>query len=318
MATIVGTAGNDRLVGTRRADVIVARGGNDVVRAGGGNDKVCDNAGKDRILLGGGNDEAGGGGGGLDVIEGGGGNDKLVGRGGNDRINGGAGRDRISGGGGDDTLIGGRGNDKIDGGPGTDLCNGGPGRNTIRACETAGTPMPVPSDAPPVAVADSRTVAEDDARPDARRARQRHRSRRRPRRAIGSVTQPSNGAVAITGGGSAITYKPNRDYCNSPSLGSTDDFSYTLAPGGSSASVAVTVTCVNDAPVLSMTGGTMLYSQGAAPFPWTAGSGSRISIRRACPPRPWRSRATSTRPRTSWCSRTSPASPGPTTPAPAC
>ena len=40
----------DRLVGTRRADVIVPRGGNDVVRARGGNDKTRDSGGRDRSI----------------------------------------------------------------------------------------------------------------------------------------------------------------------------------------------------------------------------------------------------------------------------
>ena len=65
--------------------------------------------------------------------------------------------------------------------------------------------------------------------------------------AINSVTQPTGGTVTITGGGSGLTYQPDPDFCNDGSP--TDDFSYTLAPGSSSATVAVTVTCVNDAPV---------------------------------------------------------------------
>ena len=273
VATIVGTAGNDRLVGTRRADVIVPRGGNDVVRAGGGNDKVCDSGGRDRLNLGAGKDQAGGGGG-ADVIVGGGGNDRLDGGGGNDRISGGAGKDRIGGGSGDDTLIGGAGNDNIAGGPGTDDCRGGPGRNTIRTCENGGPPNPPnPPDLPPMAVADSRTVAEDDAAqvidvlandtdPDGGAPK-----------SIASVTQPLNGTVVIAGGGNALTYRPNPNYCNSPGLFSTDDFSYTLTPGGSAASVAVTVTCVNDAPVVSTTASTLVYSQGVGPLTVDTGLG---------------------------------------------
>src|SRR5439155_10693286 len=53
--------------------------------------------------------------------------------------------------------------------------------------------------------------------------------------------------VAITGGGSGLTYKPNANACNSQSGGSADTFTYTLN-GGSVGSVSVTVTCVNDAP----------------------------------------------------------------------
>ena len=88
-------------------------------------------------------------------------------------------------------------------------------------------------------------------------------------KSIATVTQPLSGTVAIAGGGSALTYRPNPNYCNSPGLVSTDDFSYTLTPGGSAASVAVTVTCVNDAPVVSTTASTLIYSQGVGPLPLT-------------------------------------------------
>ncbi len=61
---------------------------------------------------------------------------------------------------------------------------------------------------------------------------------------VASVTQPANGSAAIAAGG--VTYQPNADYCND--LGATrDTFTYTLN-GGSSATVTVTVRCVDDAP----------------------------------------------------------------------
>jgi hypothetical protein len=59
-------------------------------------------------------------------------------------------------------------------------------------------------------------------------------------KAIQSVTQPGHGTVAITGGGSGLTYRPNSNYCNGGSP--TDNFTYTLN-GGSTATVAVTVSC---------------------------------------------------------------------------
>ena len=49
-ATIVGTAGRDRLRGTRGADVIVALGGNDRVVGRGGRDVICGGRGRDRAL----------------------------------------------------------------------------------------------------------------------------------------------------------------------------------------------------------------------------------------------------------------------------
>lgn len=69
---------------------------------------------------------------------------------------------------------------------------------------------------------------------------------------VASVTQPDNGVVAITGGGTGVSYTPGDDYCNSQSGGTADTFTYTLN-GGSSATVSMTVTCVNDAPEGSTT-----------------------------------------------------------------
>ncbi|HEY1118059.1 MAG TPA: Ig-like domain-containing protein, partial [Acidimicrobiales bacterium] len=68
-----------------------------------------------------------------------------------------------------------------------------------------------------------------------------------PRR-IASVTQPTHGVVAITGGGTGLTYAPAANYCNDPDPAPADTFTYTL-DGGSAATVSATVTCVNDAPV---------------------------------------------------------------------
>ncbi len=63
---------------------------------------------------------------------------------------------------------------------------------------------------------------------------------------ITTVTQPTNGTVVITGGGSGLTYQPDPSYCNDGVP--TDDLTYTLTPGGSTATVRVTVTCVDDPP----------------------------------------------------------------------
>jgi uncharacterized delta-60 repeat protein len=105
-ATIVGTAGKDRLRGTRRADVIAALGGADTVAGGGGADLIC----------------------------GGGGNDRLSGGPGRDRLLGGPGADRLAGGPGADRLLGQAGRDTLLGGAGRDRCLGGPARDRS-ACE---------------------------------------------------------------------------------------------------------------------------------------------------------------------------------------
>jgi hypothetical protein len=121
-------------------------------------------------------------------------------------------------------------------------------------------------DTGPSAVRDNRTVGEDpdapqlvdvlgnDTDPDGGVAA-----------TIASVTQPLNGTVGITGGGTALTYKPSPDYCNSFALASTDNFNYTLAPGGSTAQVAVTVTCANDGPLLTASAGTAAFVEDAGP-----------------------------------------------------
>ncbi|MBC2933372.1 calcium-binding protein [Nocardioides sp. zg-1228] len=94
VATIVGTAGADRLVGTPRADVIVALAGRDHIDARGGDDLVC-------------------GGPGGDVIQGGSGDDRLLGEGNDWRAD--RGGVHVFG----DVLDGGAGDDVLDVGPAT-------------------------------------------------------------------------------------------------------------------------------------------------------------------------------------------------------
>jgi VCBS repeat-containing protein len=101
-------------------------------------------------------------------------------------------------------------------------------------------------DDPPTAVNDSATVAEDsgatainvlanDTDPDG------------GTKAIESVTQPANGTVVITGGGTGLTYEPDANYCNEPPGTTPDTFTYEIT-GGSKATVSVKVECVNDPP----------------------------------------------------------------------
>jgi hypothetical protein len=63
---------------------------------------------------------------------------------------------------------------------------------------------------------------------------------------ITAVTQGANGSVAITGGGTTVSYTPNANFFGS------DSFTYTISDGNGgsdTATVSVTVTPVNDAPV---------------------------------------------------------------------
>ena len=84
-------------------------------------------------------------------------------------------------------------------------------------------------DDPPVAVDDAATVAEDDPATRDRRAGQRHRRRRRSDHDR-SVTQPANGTVVITDGGTGLTYQPDRELLQHPAGGVTRTRSPTRSP----------------------------------------------------------------------------------------
>ena len=77
------------------------------------------------------------------------------------------------------------------------------------------------------------------------------------------MTQPANGTVAITGGGTGLTYTPNQNYCNGGDP--TDDFTYTLN-GGSTATVAVTVDCADDDPTAVNDAATVAEDSSANPI----------------------------------------------------
>ncbi len=71
-----------------------------------------------------------------------------------------------------------------------------------------------------------------------------------PLMTIASVTQTRPTAPSsITGGGTGLTYQPDPNYCNTQPGGIPDTFTYTLTPGGTTATVSVTVTCSDDTPV---------------------------------------------------------------------
>ncbi|MBI2396782.1 MAG: tandem-95 repeat protein [Xanthomonadales bacterium] len=108
-------------------------------------------------------------------------------------------------------------------------------------------------DDPPVAVGDSPTVAEDsgantidvlanDTDIDA------------GTKLVTAVGTPSNGTV--TNNSSNVSYTPSGNYCGA------DSFTYTIT-GGSSATVSVTVTCVDDAPVAVADSPTVAEDSGA-------------------------------------------------------
>src|SRR6476659_3622242 len=141
-------------------------------------------------------------------------------------------------------------------------------------------------DAPPTAIDDEATLAEDSPATAIDVLANDTDSDGGPR-SIDSATQPAHGTVEITAEGTALTYKPDPDYCNDPPGTETDDFRYTLTPGGSSAKVAVAVSCVEDeqpTPPLVQSGSDILPSTVPSPgVPPGAGAPLPGAVGRASP-----------------------------------
>jgi len=115
-ATVVGTAGADRLTGTPGPDVVAGLGGGDSIVGLTGSDLICAGGGNDRVAAG----PA------ADRVFGGTGADRLLGRGG---------PDLLAGNPGNDVLKGNAGRDRLRGGRGADRCVGGSGLDIARGCE---------------------------------------------------------------------------------------------------------------------------------------------------------------------------------------
>ena len=96
-------------------------------------------------------------------------------------------------------------------------------------------------DTPPVAVNDAASLAENDPATKIDVLANDTDVDGGPKEIV-STTDGSHGTVAITGGGSALTYEPASDYCGA------DAFTYTLN-GGSVGHVSVTIACVDQPPV---------------------------------------------------------------------
>lgn len=160
----------------------------------------------------------------------------LFGHGGDDLLRGGVGRDLLKGGGGDDVLVGVERpakRDRLYCGDGYDVV--WPGRrDTIDlSCEEVGRPDTVEQ---PAAINDKVTVVEDsgsvvidvlanDTGPAPL--------------TVDSVTQPEHGETGASA--TSVSYVPDPDFCG------PDLFTYTIS-GGSTATVILDVTCVDDAP----------------------------------------------------------------------
>ena len=117
-------------------------------------------------------------------------------------------------------------------------------------------------DDPPTAVNDSATVAEDAAATAVDVLANDTDVDGGPK-SVASVTQPTNGTVAVTGGGTGLTYQPNPGYCNDPPGTMPDVFTYTLN-GGSTATVSVTVTCNDNPPTAVDDSATVAEDSGAS------------------------------------------------------
>ncbi len=127
--------------------------------------------------------------------------------------------------------------------PTADYCGSDSFTYTLNGGSTATVSVTVTCvDDAPVAVGDTATVSEDAAATAVAVLTNDTDIDGGPK-SVASVTQPAHGAVVVTGGGTGLTYEPDADFCG------TDTFTYELTPGGSTATVTMTVTCVNDAPV---------------------------------------------------------------------
>ncbi len=253
--TVTGTGGADTLTGGPGDDVICGFGGDDDLSGGGGDDVIRGGPGADTIYGEAGDDYSYGGAG-IDTIFGGADNDLLNGAADDDQVSGDAGDDDVRGGAGSDTLAGGDDNDIIrsrDGGTVDQvLCGLGADRAYIDQVDTFDAVncevTRVLDVVSPTAVDDDITVTEDDPAA-AFNVRANDTDPDGGVRKIDTVTQPANGTVSISAGERRVIYQPNPNYCNDAPTNSTDDFTYTLKPGGSTATVHVTVICTDDGPM---------------------------------------------------------------------
>jgi hypothetical protein len=111
--------------------------------------------------------------------------------------------------------------------------------------DTATVSVAIADGSPPVAVADAMTLAEDPPNPVFKDVLINDSDPDHDPLTIQATTNGSKGVVAITGGGTGLTYKPNAN------ANGADSFTYTVADGNgwtTTGSVSVTITPVNDRP----------------------------------------------------------------------
>jgi hypothetical protein len=60
---------------------------------------------------------------------------------------------------------------------------------------------------------------------------------------VATVSQPLHGTASVAAGGTGVTYSSGIGYCNQAPNVAADTFTYTLSPGGATATVSVKVSC---------------------------------------------------------------------------
>jgi VCBS repeat-containing protein len=124
---------------------------------------------------------------------------------------------------------------------------------TVDGGDTASVSLDV--NCSPVAVNDTATVAEDSGA-NTIDVRANDTDTDGGNKLVFSKTNGAHGTVSITNAGANVSYTPSANYCG------PDSFTYTLN-GGSTATVSVTVTCVNDSPVAENDAQTLAEDSGA-------------------------------------------------------
>ena len=146
-------------------------------------------------------------------------------------------------------------------------------RAAFVALDPAGTYLYMRLDAargtPPTAEDDAATVTEDDPPTTIDVLANETNPDGFPLTITNITTPPANGTVAITNAGADLTYEPDPDFCNDGTP--TDDFVYELN-NDTTATVAMTVTCVDDAPTITgIADQTIVEDTSTGPLPFTIG-----------------------------------------------
>ena len=274
--TLYGMGGADTFTGGTGTDMVNYRGQTSSVTAsiGGGADDGTTGEGDDigsdvENINGGSGDDQLTGDGAANVLDGGFGGDQLDGAGGADILNGQNGADTINGGDQSDAVNAGNGDDTVhveDDDPSVDAVNCGIGADNVFA-DAADTLDASCENQPPDTTTDTVTVGEDDAPAAVDVLANDSDPEGRPLSIASFDDTGTLGVVSLLAG--TLSYGPNGQF---ESLGAgangADSFTYKANDGtddSAATTVSVTVTGVNDKPVLSGSGGTLAYTENGSP-----------------------------------------------------